>query len=164
LRAYLDFLVRDRAALEKSLRNCQRDFLARHVPAGASGEVFRAAQRFALISAAGELATDAGITGWEQNEATRAMEQCFKDWLKLRGTAGAVDVEAAISQVKNFIEVNGGSRFQSMKARRDGQGDLIHEKVVNRAGFRDDEGKTTMYLILPEVFRCEETCCLAAVF
>jgi putative DNA primase/helicase len=155
LRAYLDFLVRNRAALEKSLRNCQRDFLARHVPAGASGEVFRAAQRFALISAAGELATAADITGWEQNEATGAVERCFKDWLKLRGTAGALDIEAAISQVKNFIEVNGSSRFQSTKARRDGQGDPIHEKVVNRAGFRVDEGGPTMYMILPEVFRRE---------
>jgi uncharacterized protein (DUF927 family)/5S rRNA maturation endonuclease (ribonuclease M5) len=155
LRAHLDFLTANRAVAEKALRNFQRDFLARHVPAGASGEVFRAAQRFGLIAAAGELATDGGITGWEQNEAAAAAAGGLEDWLKLRGTAGAVDIEAAIGQVKNFIEVNGASRFQSAKARLDVHGDPINEKVVNRAGFRVEDDETTMYLILPEVFRRE---------
>jgi putative DNA primase/helicase len=154
LRAHLDFLTANRVAAEKALRNFQRDFLARHVPAGASGEVFRAVQRFGLIAAAGELATDAGITGWEQTEAAAAAARGFEDWLKLRGTAGAVDIEAAIRQVKNFIEVNGASRFQSAKARLDVHGDPINEKVVNRAGFRVED-EATMYLILPEVFRRE---------
>jgi putative DNA primase/helicase len=155
LRAHLDFLTANRAAAEKALRNFQGDFLARHVPAGASGEVLRAAQRFGLIAAAGELATDGGITGWEQNEAAAAAARGFGDWLNLRGTAGAIDIEAAIRQVKNFIEVNGASRFQSAKARLDVHGDSINEKVVNRAGFRVEEAETTMYLILPEVFRRE---------
>jgi uncharacterized protein (DUF927 family) len=156
LRAYLDFLVRNRAAVEKALRNFQADFLERHVPAGASGEVSRAAHRLALVAAAGELATDANITGWEQNEATDAAARCLENWLSQRGTAGAVDIETAIRQVKNFIEVNGASRFQSAKARLNGHSDPIHEKVVNRAGFRvEEDGEATAYLILPEVFRRE---------
>jgi putative DNA primase/helicase len=155
-RTYLDFLTVNRAAAEKALRNFQEDFLARHVPAGASGEVSRAAHRLALIAAAGELATEAGITWWKENEATDAAARCFENWLTQRGTAGALDIETAIRQVKNFIEVNGASRFQSMKARLDGHGDPVHEKVINRAGFRvEEDGETTMYLILPEVFRRE---------
>jgi uncharacterized protein (DUF927 family) len=156
LRTYLDFLTANRAAAEKALRNFQGDSLARHVPAGASGEASRAAQWFALIAAAGELATDAGITGCKQNEASDAAVRCFENWLTQRGTAGAVDIEMAIRQVKNFIEVNGASRFQSTKTRLDGHGDPVHEKVINRAGFRvEEDGETTMYLILPEVFRRE---------
>lgn len=156
LRAYLEFLVRNRAAVEKAARNFQATFLGQHVPAGASGEVSRAAHRLALIAAAGELATDANITGWEQNEAIDAAARCFENWLSQRGTAGAVDIETAIRQVKNFIEVNGASRFQSAKARLDGRSEPIHEKVVNRAGFRvEEDGETTAYLILPEVFRRE---------
>jgi uncharacterized protein (DUF927 family) len=156
LRTYLDFLTVGRAAAEKALRNFQEDFLVRHVPAGASGEVSRAAQRLALIAAAGELATEAGITGWKENEATQAAARCFENWLTQRGTAGAVDIETAIRQVKNLIEVNGASRFQSTKACLDGHGDPVHEKVINRAGFRvEQDGETTMYLILTEVFRRE---------
>jgi uncharacterized protein (DUF927 family)/5S rRNA maturation endonuclease (ribonuclease M5) len=156
LRAYLEFLTVNRAAAEKALRNFQEDFLARHVPAGASGEVSRAAQRFAMIAAAGELATEVGVTGWKQYEATDAAARCLENWLTQRGTTGAVDIETAIRQVKNFIEVNGASRFQSSKARLDAHGELIHEKVVNRAGFRVEENsETRVYLILPEVFRRE---------
>ena len=156
LRAFLDFLTADRAAAEEALRNFQSDFLARHVPAGASGEVSRAAQQFALIAAAGELATHAGITGWNHDEATGATGRCLSSWIDNRGTAGAADIEAAIRQVKSFLEVNGPSRFQSAKARLDGRGDPIHEKVINRAGFRvEEDGETTMYLIFPEVFRRE---------
>ena len=156
LRAHLEFLTVNRATAEKALRNFQEDFLARHVPAGASGEVSRAAQRFALIAAAGELATEEGITGWKQNEATGAAARCLENWLAQRGTAGAVDIETALRQVRNFIEVNGASRFQSSTARLDAHGEPIHEKVVNRVGFRvEEDSETTMYLILPEVFRRE---------
>jgi uncharacterized protein (DUF927 family) len=93
LRAYLNFITRNRHAAEAAIRNFQADFLGRHVPAGASGEVFRAAQRFGLIAAAGELATEAGITGWNPGEATEAAARCLKSWIAGRGTTGAGDAE-----------------------------------------------------------------------
>ena len=61
---------------------------------GATGEVKRAADRFAVIAAAGELASEWGITGWGAGEATVAAKRCFLDWLNRRGTTGASDVEA----------------------------------------------------------------------
>ncbi len=52
----------------------------------------------------------------EEGEATRAAESCFANWLSHRvGGAGAGDEEAAVRQVRNFIEVNGASRFQPSK-------------------------------------------------
>jgi uncharacterized protein (DUF927 family) len=157
LRAFIDFIARNRAAAETAIRNFQTDFLGRHVPTGASGEVFRAAQRFALIAAAGELATDAGITGWKSGEASAAAARCFESWLAGRGTTGAVDAQAAIRQVKNFLEVNGSSRFQAAKPRLNQMSEPIPDRVFNRAGFRidDDEGTAEEYLILEEVFRSE---------
>jgi uncharacterized protein (DUF927 family) len=156
LRVFLDFVARNRSGTETAIKNFQAAFLKEHVPMGASGEVFRAAHRYALISAAGELATDTGITGWKAGESSRAAARCFKNWLERRGTVGAVDVEVAIRQVKRFVEVNGASRFQLAKSRTDGHGEPIQEKVVNRAGFRVDEnGEATEYLILPEVFQRE---------
>jgi uncharacterized protein (DUF927 family) len=155
LRPYLAFIVQHREAIEKAIRDVHTDFL-RRVPAGASGEVHRAAHRFALIAAAGELATDARITGWTKGESMSAAARCFESWLYARGTAGAGDVEAGIKQVKGFLEVNGASRFQSTRTKRDGSGEPIHEKVVNRAGFRiDEDGETVEYLVFSEVFRSE---------
>ena len=131
LRAYLDFLVLNRATVEKALRNFQANFLARHVPAGASGEVSRAAHRLALIAAAGELASGAGITRMETKRSYRGGGAMLRELVDTARNVGAVDIETAIRQVKNFIEVNGASRFQSAKARLDGHGDPIHQKVVN---------------------------------
>jgi putative DNA primase/helicase len=121
--------------------------------------VFRAAQRFGLIAAAGELATDVGITGWAKGEATSAAARCLESWITSRGTTGAGDAESAVSQVRRFFEANGASRFQpvrhpTVKAGMDSPDE--NQVVVNRAGFRrkTNEGETE-YLVFPETFKSE---------
>jgi putative DNA primase/helicase len=154
LRSFLESLAADRVAVETWARGFQADFVGRHVPAGASGEVCRAAQRFALIAAAGKLATDAGITGWEQDEATNAAARCMASWLVCRGTTGAGDAEAAANQVRRFLEAHGASRFQVVRqATADPDENQV---VVNRAGFRrkTTDGETE-FLVLPETFKAE---------
>ncbi len=157
LRAYLEFVARNRVAAETALRNFQTGFL-RHVPAGASGEVSRAAQRFGLIAAAGELATNAGLTGWEPDEATTAAVRCMKLWISRRGTTGASDKEEAIKQVRRFFEANGASRFQAIRNTVDAGVASTNDSqvVINRAGFwrKTAEGELE-YLVLPETFKSE---------
>jgi len=159
LRECVKVIASKRAPMEKAVRQCQAEFVQRHVPAGASGEVFRAAQRFGLIGAAGEFATEGGLTGWKPDESMNAAGLCFRDWPRRRdGGAGSGDLEKAIRQVRNFIEVHGASRFQAAKPRSDHQGNPMPKKVVNRAGFRVDNanGEADQYFILPETFRREE--------
>ena len=48
------------------------EFVASTVPPGADGQIDRAAQRLGLIAAAGELATDLGVTPWGEGEARAA--------------------------------------------------------------------------------------------
>src|SRR5262249_44624104 len=121
LRTYLEFLARNRASAERAIRNCQMDFRARNLPDGVSGEVFRAVQRFAVIAAAGELATCIGITGWAEGEATEAAARCLASWIENRGTTGDGETESAIRQVRTFLEAHGASRFQSTQIRYDHQ-------------------------------------------
>ena len=160
LRELLKFLTANRPAVEKALRNFQSDFVPRNVPKKASGEVYRAAQRFGLIAAAGELATEAGITGWRPEEATAAAENCFRSWLARRGTTGAGDSVAMVRQVRRFLEAHGPSRFEIIRnAYGAGQDDGASEAqlIRDRAGFRrknQDTGETD-YLILQEVFKAE---------
>ena len=45
----------------------------------------RVADKFALIGAAGELATELGLTGWFRGEAESAARQCFASWCEARG-------------------------------------------------------------------------------
>lgn len=56
-----------------------------YIPKKASGEIRDAASRFALVAVAGELATSAGITGWNQGEASTAVGKCFDSWLEFQG-------------------------------------------------------------------------------
>jgi putative DNA primase/helicase len=121
------------------------EFVRTNCPDGASGEVSRVAGHFALVAAAGELATMMGITGWTEGETTAAAAACFQSWLKCRGTGGSSDEEMAVTQVRAFMEAHGSSRFQ------DGE-----TPVVDRVGFRrKGKGGVTEYWVLPEAFHGE---------
>jgi putative DNA primase/helicase len=146
IRAYLAELVNYQEEMALAARNIRTAFLAEHVPVEASSEVYRAASRFALVAAAGESASE--ITGWQRGEAMSAAVKMFKVWLDGRGTKGGSDTEAAIKQVKAFLEAHGSSRFQSVND--------DFAKINNRVGFkRTNAQEQTEYLILPEAFRKE---------
>ena len=70
----------------------------------ADGQVLRVVDRFALVAAAGELACDLEIVPWQKGDALKAAHRCFADWFDSRGGAEAGEVQAAISQVRLFIE------------------------------------------------------------
>ena len=132
------------------------DFVARHVPAGADGQVSRAASRFALVGAAGELATRVQVLPWQAGEASNAAARCFQDWLAGRGGTGAAETTAGLSAVRRFIELHGESRFTRWGDGQSEADDNPLRATVNRAGFRRaaaDGG--TEYFILPEAWKTE---------
>lgn len=153
LRALVDSLARDQGSLLQRIKLRRAEFVSEHVPAEASGQVLSVAGRFALIASAGALATAFGITGWREGEAERAAARCFGAWLDRRGTSGAGEIEAGISQVAQFIAAHGASRFQAIGERGDG-----HEehRIINRAGFKrhDDKGRHE-YLVLAKLWTHE---------
>ncbi|VEG92090.1 DUF927 domain-containing protein [Legionella spiritensis] len=114
-----------------------------------SGQIARVARRFGLVAAAGELATEYGLTGWKPEEATSAAQACFKSWLENFGVHGNREERAMLSQVRAFFESHGCSRFDNANAPN-------NEKINNRAGFyRTDEQGLRVYMVLTEVFKNE---------
>ena len=111
----------------------------------------RACDRFALVGFAGEAATEAGITGWNEGEAINTAATMFRAWLDGRGV-GSTTEAAAIQQVDLFLEQHGDSRFR----RLGGAGRSEDQRTIqNQAGYREsftnDEGEeTTIYYITPE--------------
>ena len=76
-----------------------------------ASEVSRVVNRFAVIAAAGELATMYGVTGWQPNEANEAALRMLKDWLvSIGGMKSGFDVERGIERVLSFI-IKNESRF-----------------------------------------------------
>ena len=148
LPAFLRALVADPDKARTVLRT-MRETLARELAGDdADGQVRRVADRFALIAAAGELATVHGLTGWQPEEAERAIRACFKAWLAGRGTKGAAEPHAMLAQVRGFLEAHGESRFTAWDAP-----DAV--RTVNRAGFRKQATDGPEYFIEREVFRRE---------
>ena len=163
LRAFLGKLVGDLRTATELVREVREAFIAEHCPADADGQVRRAAGRFALLAAAGEMARCYGVVPWPEQEAEAAAAQCFADWMKARGGSGAAEVTSALRQVRLFIEQHGSARFEPAWLRTDEGYNSASDttattilKTVSRAGFRrtDDAGNWSYY-VLPEVWAAE---------
>jgi putative DNA primase/helicase len=130
------------------------------VPELASGQVQRVGRRFALVAAAGEMATEAGITGWPEGTATAAARRCFNAWIEARpGGIGMSETAQMLRQVRGWFALHGDARFVDWSRADDDHA----PKTMNRAGWRKPI-KTTHgieeligweFFILPDVFRTE---------
>lgn len=176
--AFIEYAVQIAPKLSNGL-NAHVTALARELcPADAHGQVSRVAARFALVGAAGEMATSAGITGWEKGEATEAARTCFAAWLDGRGGSGNVEHGSILRQVSGFFQLHGESRFVWFHRATDDH----KPNTIQRAGFKrlitgdgtaissdadhytaygdkvhpkDAEESEQEYFVLPEVFRNE---------
>lgn len=118
--------------LAKRVREATAALAGQIVPAGASGQVERVGARFALVGVAGELATEAGLTGWPAGSAERAAKVCFDAWLVSRGGIGNGEDLSMLRAVRRFLELGGEGRFTWWHRAADDH----NVKTLNRAGFR----------------------------
>ena len=109
--AFVSELVGKQASIPELVREAQRKFEAACLDAAAHGQARRVAARFALVGAAGELATKWGVTAWEPGEAMQAAVTCFRAWLGRRGGQGNQEERAMLQQVREFLRRKGESAF-----------------------------------------------------
>lgn len=147
--AFVQSLVDDSDQARNTLGQLRQRIVASITPADACGQVQRVADRFALIAAAGELATSYGMTGWQAGEAINAGDVCFNAWLAARGTPGNSENAAMLAQVRAFLESHGESRFTPWDTPDEGA------RTINRAGFRRHGGDGPTFYVEREVFRTE---------
>ena len=174
--AFIEKVVAHVELLPDMIKKAQKEFILTQLNREAGGQANRAAMHFALVAAAGELATLWGITGWKAGEASKAAKVCFEAWLAQRGGAGNQEEAAMLAQVRLFFEAHGEARFTDWN--RTVADDNHAAKTINRAGYRkhteakDDEGnpiytgdlhkegdektaKNTEYYVFPETFKSE---------
>jgi putative DNA primase/helicase len=139
-----------------AVRSMVADFVASTVPAGADGQIIRAAERLGLIASAGELATFLGVMPWEKGAAKNAAVWAFAQWVAGRGGTEPAEARQAIEAVRSVIAQHGESRFDEVGSDA--------RPVMNRLGWRKGDGATCEYWILPDPWRKE--CCagLDAIF
>ncbi len=168
---YISKLVEHHDKVADWIKKAQREFAQKHVKDDAGGQVYRAALRFGLIGAAGELATKWEITGWQPGDAMQAAVTCYMAWLSQRGGAGNLEELNMLAQVRRFFEAHGEARFTDWD-RPASNTDSHPPRTINRAGYRkhgaayDDAGKAiyleggdrpthTEYYVMPETFKAE---------
>lgn len=146
--AFVGALIGQEAQAADNIKRGMSALVEAMTPDNASGQVKRAAQRFALMAIAGELATDLGVLPWEGGEATRAARLVFGQWIEARGGAGNAEERAHLEHIAAFLTAHGASRFQVF----DGDG---HTVVPNRVGFIRKSATGTEYLIPSQAWRAE---------
>jgi hypothetical protein len=115
------------------------------------GQVIRVASRFALVAAAGRLATEWGILPWPPMFAGTATYRQFRAWAEKRGHTGAAETHQAIEIVLEALEKHGPARFESTS-------EFTLNPVRDRLGYRTEikEGERSFgydYYILPGGWR-----------
>jgi putative DNA primase/helicase len=144
--AFLNRITSDIQTFPKQLKQAMNVFVTDYLPANSGGQAARVCSKFALIAIAGEYATDAGITGWQQGDAVKAAATCFQSWLDSRGGGGNQERTTILSSVKAFFESHGESRFADID-------DASNRATINRAGFRKTTPDGVEYFVLTEAYK-----------
>ena len=146
---WLRNVVRNRQQIADVLLKKIQQFVDDVTVSDYSGQILRVARRFALVAAAGELATQYELTGWSEGESCYAAYKCFRAWLDAFGCNGNREDRAILSQVRAFFESHGARRFDNVSTPN-------NKRINHRAGyFRTAENGDREYMVLSEVFKKE---------
>lgn len=169
---FIEHVVAQIEPLREHLRYDVQNLANDWTPSGAHGQVHRVAQRFALVALAGEMATQAGLTGWVEGEAKRAAKACFDAWIDERGGVGNSETNAMLEQVRGWFGANRDARFTWWHRADDDH----RPSTANMAGFKrlvrngtavdrgaemardgefDDKDCALEYYVMPEAFKSE---------
>lgn len=140
-RALVEGLAADMEQHREHLTSEIKRLAGELTPKGAGNQVGRAINRFALVAAAGELATRLGVTGWPEGEAIRAVRVCLKAWLAERGHLGNKEDAATLEQVRGFVTAHQYTRFADWF-------DASH-RPANMVGYRKAESEGVSFFVLP---------------
>lgn len=149
---WLEYLTSAKDAVMQKAQELLDSFIEQHTQAK-NGQANRVLRRFALVAVAGELATLAGITGWQQGRAFEAIGQCFNNWLGSLGSGENMEETKILEHIKAFFESNGTSRFEDLTVIRHADGEVMRPRIHNRVGYYDPVDK--VYLVSSVMFKKE---------
>ena len=147
---FLEKLIANREPLLGDLREHMADFRSEVRCEDDSGQIARAVERFALIAAAGELASGLGVVPWDLGDATAAVRTVFERWATAFGRVGLREDRQAVECVKAYIETHRSS-FATMHDADEGAppAKTVREdesRSMLTVGFRFVRGKEVFFL------------------
>lgn len=145
IREFIQYVADNYESVKEALEIKKMNFFQNHVDPKASGEVFRVAEKFALIATGGYIATKIGLTGWKPGEIERVTIILFNEWLDRRGGIGAFDVSEGCRKIIAAIDKRAHSDFHDLD-------DELKPKPQNRIGYKrqSDDGGTEFIFTSPQ--------------
>jgi putative DNA primase/helicase len=144
--AFVDAVMRTSDIVNRAeacMAKFEADAGAAYGLAAADTQVTRALRRFAVIAAGGELATEAGITGWPGGAASDAVLAMFGVWVRGRGGLMSAADRNAVASTRAFL-IKHDSRFQTLAPDAAGVLTLtlraLDRQIHNLAGWKDPDG------------------------
>lgn len=148
-KAFLKKLVVDKEQSIKEARAIISKFIEKFSKKNQS-QNHRIVKRFALVLAGGILASRYGITGWDEEEVTWAIETCLIAHLETGGEYELKEEKHILSHIKIFLEKHALTRLPTDE-------EDTCQKSYNQAGFSKKIQGKQVYCIFPEFFK-EELC------
>lgn len=147
---WLNYLTQDKnnaQLLAEKLFNEFKDLLN---SSNQQGHIQRVVDFFALIATAGEMATQAGITGWNSGTALNAIQFVYNDWLSKFQYVGNFEDKQILKKIKSFFEANSSSRFEIINPPLNSLGYEPIQKISSRIGFiKNDRNGSRKFLVFP---------------
>lgn len=147
---WLKYLTSDKAKITERANILLQEYAQALIGINKQGHIIRVANYFALLAVAGELATVAGITGWELGTAIKSVQQIFNHWMSSFEQVGDYEDVEILNQVRTFFTLHGTSRFELINTEFSEQ-----SKIFNRLGFVKIEPDGRNFYVYPETFKQE---------
>ena len=143
-RDWLRWLSADITGITARAKAMKKEYEHTLMPEDSGNQVGRIVGRFALLAVAGELASEAGLTGWKPGEAYNAARSCLEAWLKNRGHAGNQEDLDALEKVRRFITANQYTRFADWHDEKNRPANMVGFRRVENVG---EDSETTFYVL-----------------
>lgn len=151
-RAFIEMIIKNPEEVKQKIKEYSQKFIAENKPLNADGQVLRVLQRFALIAAAGHLATEWKITNWPPDEAFWGASVCFHSWIENRGGTSAQETQKALLQIRHYFELHGESRFSTWDE-IELEYSSYNTKTFNRSGYRRTIEGIRFFYVFQEAFK-----------
>lgn len=145
-----ELIARGRHAIDLA-RILRTEFERRVARPDDSAQVSRAAARFGLVAAAGELAAKFGIVNWPDGAAMEACQVLFEKWAAGFGRSGSHEDREVLRRIVDAIEKHGGSHFAPHRCK---EPDKIERSAsLEQWGWREQTDGEVLYHLTSSGFQ-----------
>lgn len=150
-RVFLRQLVKKRDENLARVRRYMNEILGTLIEEEDDPQVQRVAEQFALVGAAGHLASDFGVLTASPDQILAGVTSCYQGWRNQRGGGVSEERRLALRHLKRFFEAHGPTKFERLQRTNETEKERTDDfDIRDRCGYRElDKDDAWIYYVLP---------------